>query len=306
MQIAREADFAGKGKAMNSLKRTTAIAATLFLFVCGAYAQESAKEKTGTISASVPAPNSPPQTTTIRMQAPFLQRTAITGAPYCAEVTTEHIQTLADGTHITNKAHSTKDCRDSEGRTRRESHMLRGPSPTSDGVLIVEITDPVSGFRYVLDTQNHVAHRFAPPVEKTDGVATYSQTARANSSSTNSAPVRTLAPTPAQANRPEHVTESLGTQVIEGVLVEGTKTTTTFPVGVMGNDRPIVRVTESWHSPDLKITVLSRNSDPRMGESSMRLQNIDRTEPDPGLFRAPPDYEVVDESGEQVEIKVIL
>jgi hypothetical protein len=93
---------------MNCLKRTAVIAATLFLFACVTYAQESAKENTGTISASVP---NPPQTATIRMQAPFLQRTAITGAPYCAEVTTEHIQTLADGTHITSKAHSTKDCR---------------------------------------------------------------------------------------------------------------------------------------------------------------------------------------------------
>lgn len=290
---------------MNCLKRTTVIAATLLLFACESYAQESAKEKTGTISGSVPAPNNPPQTATIRMQAPVLQRTAITGAPYCAEVTTEHIQTLADGTHITNKAHSTKDCRDSEGRTRTESHMLRSFNPASEGVLIVEIADPVSGFRYVLDTQNHVAHRFAPPAEKADGVATYSQTGRANSSPTNSVSVRTAAPTPAQANRPERVTESLGTQVIEGVLVEGTKTTTTFPVGVMGNDRPIIRVTESWHSPDLKITVLSKNSDPRMGESSMRLQNIDRTEPEAGLFRVPPDYEVVDENGDQVEIKVV-
>lgn len=290
---------------MNFRKRTAVITAALFVLAWGTYAQETAKEKTGTTSASVSASNNPPQTATIRMQAPFLQRTAITGAPYCAEITNERMQTLADGTHISDKAHSTRECRDSEGRTRRERRMLTGFNPASEGVLIVEIADPVSGFRYVLDTQNHVAHRFAPAAEKANGAATSTQTARGASPSTTSAPVRTVAPAPAQADRPEHVTESLGTQVIEGVLVEGTKTTTTFPVGMMGNDRPIVRVTEFWHSPELKITVLLHNSDPRMGESTMRLQNIDRTEPDPALFRAPPDYELVDENGDQVEIKVI-
>jgi len=71
----------------------------------------------------------------------------------------------------------------------------------------------------------------------------------------------------------------------------------------MGNDRPIVRVMESWLSPELKITVLSKSSDPRMGENTMRLQGIDRSEPDPALFRAPADYQIVDETGDQVEIK---
>jgi hypothetical protein len=65
-----------------------------------------------------------------------------------------------------------------------------------------------------------------------------------------------------------------------------------------------VRVTESWHSPDLKVTALSKNSDPRMGEFGMRLQNIDRTEPDPALFRVPAGYQIVDENDDQIAIKV--
>jgi hypothetical protein len=36
----------------------------------------------------------------------------------------------------------------------------------------------------------------------------------------------------------------------------------------------------------------------------MRLQNINRSEPDPALFRVPRDYQIVDESGDQVEIKI--
>ena len=36
------------------------------------------------------------------------------------------------------------------------------------------------------------------------------------------------------------------------------------------------------------------HSDPRTGESSYRLQNIIRAEPDRSLFMVPPDYEVKD------------
>jgi hypothetical protein len=79
----------------------------------------------------------------------------------------------------------------------------------------------------------------------------------------------------------------------------------TFPVGSMGNDRPLVRVMESWISPGLKITVLLKNSDPRMGESATLLQNINRSEPDPALFGVPADYQIADENGDRVELKFI-
>ena len=272
--------------------------ATLLFFTSPTHAQQPAQEGTGggTVTSYAQAGQDRPQTAIVRMPAPQVHAPVITGAPYCAEVATEHIQTLADGTHITNKSRGTKECRDSEGRTRTET------SPA--GAHLVEIHDPVSGFRYLLDVQNRVAHRFAPPGETTKGAATYTQTVRADSSVSDAAPARGAAPPPPQANRPESVTESLGNQVIEGVMVEGKKTTTTFPVGAMGNDRPIVRVSESWFSPGLKRTLLLKNFDPRMGESTMRLESIDSTEPDPALFRVPPDYQIVDTTGDQVEIKV--
>jgi hypothetical protein len=105
-------------------------------------------------------------------------------------------------------------------------------------------------------------------------------------------------------DRPEVSRESLGSQIIEGVNAAGQKTTRTLPIGMMGNDRPLVSVMESWFSPELRITVLTKNSDPRMGESVMQLRNIDRSEPDPALFGVPPDYQVVDEKGE-CEIKIV-
>lgn len=172
-----------------------------------------------------------------------------------------------------------------------------------DDLIIVEIVDPVGRFRYILDPYNHVAHRFAPP-EGAKGSAQYVDGTRAVPQGANATPTLRATPAPPQTDRPGVSTESLGSQVIEGVNAEGQKTTTTLPIGMMGNDRPLVRVMESWFSPELRITVLTKNSDPRMGESVTQLRNIDRSEPDPALFRVPADYQIVDDNGE-AEIKIV-
>lgn len=86
--------------------------------------------------------------------------------------------------------------------------------------------------------------------------------------------------------------ESLGGQIVEGVPAEGTRVTFTIAAGKIGNERPIVSVNERWYSPELQTVVLSKNSDPRMGETTYRLTNIVRGEPDPSLFQVPADYMV--------------
>jgi hypothetical protein len=87
-------------------------------------------------------------------------------------------------------------------------------------------------------------------------------------------------------------TTPLEHKVIEGVNVEGRKTTTVIPAGQIGNEQPITITSEQWQSPDLGVLVMTRHSDPRTGESSYRLQNIVRAEPDRSLFMVPPDYEI--------------
>ena len=80
---------------------------------------------------------------------------------------------------------------------------------------------------------------------------------------------------------------------MEGVQAEGTRTTMTIPAGQMGNDAPIQVVSERWYSADLQTVVMSRHSDPRVGETVYRLTNVSRAEPAPSLFQAPADYKVV-------------
>ena len=90
--------------------------------------------------------------------------------------------------------------------------------------------------------------------------------------------------------------ESLGTQMIEGVQAEGTRTAITIPAGAIGNDLPIQIVSERWYSPELLTVVMTKHSDPRMGDTVYRLTNINRNEPAPSLFQAPPDYTALPEN----------
>jgi hypothetical protein len=90
--------------------------------------------------------------------------------------------------------------------------------------------------------------------------------------------------------------EPLRPEMIDGVQTEGTRTTIITAAGVEGNDRPLSHVCERWFSPELQIVILSRCSDLRSGETTMRLRNLDRSEPDAALFQVPPDYIIVDEN----------
>lgn len=83
-------------------------------------------------------------------------------------------------------------------------------------------------------------------------------------------------------------------KMIDGVPVEGRKTTTVIPAGQIGNEQPITITSEEWRSADLNVLVQTRHADPRTGESTYRLTNIIRAEPDPSLFMVPADYTVRD------------
>jgi hypothetical protein len=71
----------------------------------------------------------------------------------------------------------------------------------------------------------------------------------------------------------------------------------TIPAGQMGNEAAIQIVTERWYSAELQTVVMSRHSDPRVGETVYRLANVSRAEPAPSLFQAPADYKVTDARG---------
>jgi len=90
--------------------------------------------------------------------------------------------------------------------------------------------------------------------------------------------------------------EELPAGNIAGLNVTGVRTTTIISAGTAGNDHDITVTSETWTSPDLKITVRQATDDPRSGKVTTELTNIARTDPDPALFQAPEGYTVRDVS----------
>jgi len=84
--------------------------------------------------------------------------------------------------------------------------------------------------------------------------------------------------------------EDLGQQVVEGVLATGTRMTTTLPAGTIGNEQPIVVLSEQWFSEELKVLVMTKHSDPRSGITTYRLTNVVQAGPARSLFEVPADY----------------
>jgi hypothetical protein len=101
--------------------------------------------------------------------------------------------------------------------------------------------------------------------------------------------LRTL---PDTRDRPKIQRERLDPKNISGVYCEGNRTTTTYPIGWFGNDRPIVAVQETWTSRELRITMMTMNDDPRTGTRITEVTDLDRSEPDPALFQVPQGYKI--------------
>jgi hypothetical protein len=107
-------------------------------------------------------------------------------------------------------------------------------------------------------------------------------------------PVPPLPPMPGQTSRDSKVVRETSTTTYEGMRVDVTRNVETVAVGALGNNRPIESVFERYYSPDLKMTVFSRRSDPRSGESIYRMSDIKRSEPDASLFRVPSGFTEVE------------
>lgn len=228
----------------------------------------------------------------------------VKGAPYSAQAVTESTRALGDGNRIKHK-NSASVYRDSEGRTRRDQELgAVGPwAMTGDPQQTVFINDPVAGVNYVLDPRTRTARKMPPlRISFSAGAApTAGEKFRIERDIVVSSG-RVAPPPPVggagvegyrvSADPQNRKTESLGKQVIEGVEAEGTRTTTTIPAGEIGNEQPILIVWEKWYSPELQAVVMSRHSDPLVGETTYRLTNISRSEPARSLFEVPGDYTI--------------
>jgi hypothetical protein len=209
----------------------------------------------------------------------------VESAPYSAEMVNEVIQDLPDGNRIERRTTGAV-ARDGRGRVRREHQLAAiGPVVPEGDARMVTISDPVAGVHYSLDPVRKVAMRSRPPRVRAHIEGPPGPMLSGKRAGPEAGPDVRGEPQP-----PDVQTEQLGTKEYEGVRAEGTRTTATLAAGAVGNVRPIEIVSERWYSPELRVVVYSRRTDPRFGETIYRLTNIRRAEPDASLFQVPADY----------------
>ena len=228
--------------------------------------------------------------TVMSRSAPFtsdvLAGPVVTDAPFSADATTTVTQILGDGTRI-EQATNARFYRDRAGRVRREQTILGLGALGNNMQTITIAPDPAEGTAFTLDPTTRTARRVPRMAIPLAGNMTF----RTNAGTILVAG-RTGGPPLGGAAVNSPTEEMLGARQFEGVKALGRKTTSTIPTGQIGNDRPIEITDERWESPELRMLLYSRNSDPRTGIVEYRLTNINRSEPPADLFMIPQDYTI--------------
>jgi hypothetical protein len=240
--------------------RLSALLTASFLAVCPLIAQESTDPF-----------RAPDRGTEVRVHG--IQILPVAGKPFSGRDHIEWTRTVEDGSIITTHLYATL-ARDSRGRIYREHRSFvplnsNQPSRQIDIVLL----DPVAhtGTTCVISKRRctiigyHASASFTPE------------------------------PAGPFANGRGYLSrESLGTDMIDGVSVVGTRETITLYPGTVGNTKPLVTPKEFWYSPDLEINLSTTRKDPREGTQVIRVVDLSRSEPDPAMFQIPSKFVVID------------
>jgi hypothetical protein len=246
--------------------------------------------------------------------SPLESEKVVKDSPFSADAVTEFVQTLSDGNRI-ERSFRASIARDGKGRTRREEQIaLLGPlSAHGDPPTMITINDPDAGLHYTLNDETKTARRerfvmSSPNIAihtVREGPETAAGTPFTAKFSTKDFLVNQAALGLAERVVPESsaVIENLGTQQIDGVVAEGTRTTTRIPAGSIGNQLPIDIVSERWFSKELQLAVLITRRDPRSGDTTYRLTNIVRAEPPAELFTPPQDYHLENVGDKLIDIE---
>jgi hypothetical protein len=176
--------------------------------------------------------------------------------------------------------------RDVEGRTRIEYSVL-SDSTGKGGITIVEIRDLISGWQYVLDVANKIAHR----ARVSEGIEVAGLPMIPHSGQQMGNPLLALNSVP-PPDHPTAIVNNMGFWMqpelripAEGRLVVELKPGSATAVKEWLSDRRGIDVTRAFWSAE------------GSGVSSVGM-GWGTAKPDPVLFRIDSDFRIVDESGE--------
>jgi hypothetical protein len=199
---------------------------------------------------------------------------------YTANYRMSDVRTLANGISIIHVADITE-ARDALGRTRIESAVLTG-NPDNE-LHWINVYDPATRTKMAWNTQ---AKRVTVTTMPAPGSGALQSCASSN------APAQPPVPPPNPA-KDDVKREPLGTKTIFDVVATGVKITRTVPTGAIGNDAPLVTVEENWTAPGFLSSLEQHRESPQEGTVTRQLTSLTLSDPDPSLFTAPADYEVV-------------
>jgi len=184
-------------------------------------------------------------------------------APFSATVETEWTKYLADGSTQVTRNHRLI-ARDGLGRVFQERRtFVPKTSPIDSTVWRIDLAEPSTHTVAYCDTRGRTCE-LRPYV----------------------APAATAPPIGAPA--------SLGSQILNGLELIGTRETQTLRWSTDSSSRPLVVVKEFWYSKQLGLNVLTTRDDPRSGKEVFTVKDIRQGEPDAALFALPADFRVVD------------
>jgi len=196
----------------------------------------------------------------------------VPGLPFTGEETIVWTNQVIDKT-VTTRVTGTV-ARDNQGRTYRETHRFTvDPVDPRTTLLGITLHDPGAGFITYCDLSTKSCRIIPSPAAK----------------------VAKTAPVTAQT-----VKEDLGSRVIDGLTVTGTRITQTpIPKALdpsqttdKSNDSSIV---EFWRSVDLKVDLSELRKYPHGQIQDAHLVITSRAEPDPKLFSIPTGFTIRDD-----------
>lgn len=190
----------------------------------------------------------------------------IPGAPFSATVVLELQHYRPDGSTQVRRTINLI-ARDSDGRTHNETRRLMPEYfHGSPQLLSVHLSDPLTRISTLYDPALHIARQqLVPKQTKTDS-----------------------SPNPLM-----HI-QDLGTTALNGLPAKGTRHTHTISAAASGTGSPVEIEDEDWYSEDLRLNLLVRHSDPRIGVLTIGVSGLKREEPPASMFQVPADYQILD------------
>ena len=239
---------------------------------------------------------------------------------YTVELKTTTVQTLSDGTTITRESTEIR-ASDSQRRTLFSTTQKTPFGDQQKTITTVHVNDPVESTQTDWSSQSKVARVLKLPTQDQQHGCWQSESGNMHIDYGVGHPVSSgrvsignasggigggagfSTTLPSSMPRPIHeppTSEDLGTTTIQGLEAHGHRFTTVVPAGQIGNDKPLMRVNESWMASGLGFPLRSVNDDPQSGKSTTEVVNLDLSEPPLSAFLPPDDYKVVVEELHQV------